>query len=196
MRIFHSQAFRPLIHLLYKFFFIAADVLGHCHAGIIGAGNGDAFDHRIYRLRLTRFQEHLGASHGGGIFGCGDFIFQADLSGIQSVKDQKQRHDLGHAGRRSLLICILFIYDLTGGRFHQDCGWSADLGASLIPCAAGGLPPGRVFGIGGLLPFGGFLRIGVLLRFIVIFCFPLCIRIQDWFLDRHCKYGLYTEQGA
>lgn len=44
--------------------------------GIIGTGDRDTFEHGVYRLCLTSFQENLGTTHAGGIFRDGYSIVQ------------------------------------------------------------------------------------------------------------------------
>ena len=95
-------------------------MLRHCDAGIIGAGDADAFDHCLNCLRLTRLQKDLGASHAGRVLGDRHGVGECDLVICEGIKDENQSHDFGDACGAQYLVRIFFVENCSGGRLHKN----------------------------------------------------------------------------
>ena len=114
MGICHPQPLGPLIHHVHKGLLVPGYVLCHGHAGVISRGNDNTFDHGLHGLHFPLFQKHLGSSHRLGIGAGYHLIRHGDLPALQRVKNKNQGHDLGDAGRASLLVRVFLINHLPG----------------------------------------------------------------------------------
>ena len=120
MSVGHAQALSPLIHHIHKRLFVSGYVFCHGYAGIVPRGNDDTFDQCLHSLYFSLFQKNLGSPHGFCVGAGRNLVCHGDPAAFQGIKDQDQRHDLGDAGRASLLVWIFLIDHLTGGGFHED----------------------------------------------------------------------------
>ena len=120
MRIFHTESCRPLVHQIDKFLLASRHIFCSRHRRIIAGSYCDALDQRIQCLDLSLLQKHLRTAHGLCVRRSAHLIFQFNLTILQIIKNNEQRHYFCNTGRTSLLIGILFVDDLPCGSLYHD----------------------------------------------------------------------------
>ena len=116
----HAQLGGAGVHLLGKRRFTAADILGHRHSGIVGAGNTDSLEHIVKRHLLAGFQPYLAAAHVVGMLTDRDKIVQVYLPRFQCLKGQQQRHNFGDGRNGATVVGVFLVQHCAGVLINED----------------------------------------------------------------------------
>ena len=119
MCVFHAECLGAGIHLRDKRLLAACDKLGKRDGAVICRGDDHALDHLLHRHFLADLQIDLGAAHGCRVLADRHHVVELDLSRVDRLHHEQQRHDLGDRGGRQRLIRILFKQHAPGGRLHK-----------------------------------------------------------------------------
>ena len=116
----HPQLRRLAVHLLHKHRLGPADVLGHCHGRVVGAGNADGLEHLIQGQLLPRLQPNLAAAHVVGVFAHRHNVRQRRFAALQRLHGEQQGHHLGDGGNGHRLVRLFFIQHGPAGLIHKN----------------------------------------------------------------------------
>ena len=116
----HAQLRGPLVHSLHKGLLAAGHRLRQRHGAVVGRDNAHRLQHIADRHLLILLQPDLAAAHGAGVGRRGDHVVIVELSGVDGLHGQQQRHDLGDAGGLQLGMFVLGEEDGARLLFHQQ----------------------------------------------------------------------------
>ncbi len=118
----HAQLPGPLVHPLNKGLLAAGHVLGQHHRRVVGAHYHRGLDKVVHAHQLPFFKPDIRAPHGRRVGRCRQLVRDVQLSALQSVKGQTQRHYLRNGRAGPHLVGVLLKQHPPGPGLHKHGG--------------------------------------------------------------------------
>ncbi len=128
MSVFHAEPFGVLVHHLGEHGFVAGDMLGQGHAGIVSGLNDHALEQRFDRDFGTDLGKHARALGAPGFFTHPDRVIQFQMARGQLPENHVGGHDLGEASGFEAFIRVVLGEHASAVEIREDIRLRSDFG--------------------------------------------------------------------